>query len=66
MVCIAHLGEIRRLVGEILPLNWSNSSASVIYGTITEAMPITVTGFALVILLQNRTISTPVTNRNVG
>lgn len=46
-------------VGEILPLNWSSSSASIIYGTLTEAIPIAVTGFALVILLRNPVRSTP-------
>jgi hypothetical protein len=39
-------------VGEFLPLNWNSSSASIIYGTITTAIPIALTGVVLVLLLK--------------
>jgi len=52
------------LVGEILPLNWNNPSASLIYGTITEAVPIAVMGLALVLLLPISTEAKPDLNEN--
>jgi hypothetical protein len=39
-------------IGELLPLNWSSSSASLVYGVITEGIPVVVTGLALMILIQ--------------
>jgi len=39
-------------IGELLPLNWSSSYASLVYGVVTEGIPVVVTGFALMILIQ--------------
>ena len=40
-------------VGELIPLNWSSSDASLVYGVITEGIPMVVTGFTLMLLIQN-------------
>jgi hypothetical protein len=40
-------------VGELLPLNWSSGYASLVYGVITEGIPVVVMGFALMMLIQN-------------
>lgn len=39
-------------IGELLPLNWSSSYAGLVYGVVTEGIPVVVTGFALMILIQ--------------
>jgi len=39
-------------VGEILPLNWNSAHASIIYGLVTDAIPVAITGITLVVLIQ--------------
>lgn len=52
--------------GKLIPLNWNSSFAGITYGTITEGIPIAVTGVILVILLQNPLLKTPKVDENAG
>ena len=53
-------------VGELLPLNWNSSYAGLVYGMITEGIPVAATGLTLVILLQNALDTTPIVNKDAG
>ena len=53
-------------VGELLPLNWSNTYTGDVYGMITEVIPAAVTGLALVMLLQNPLDSITIMDKSAG
>ncbi len=53
-------------VGELLPLNWSNTYTGHVYGMITEGIPAAVTGLALVMLLQNPLDSITIMDKSAG
>lgn len=54
------------VVGELLPLNWSSIYAGLVYGVITEGIPVAVTGLALVMLLQNPLNPTTIMDKSAG
>ena len=52
--------------GELIPLNWTSSFSGIIYGLITEGIPITVSGITLVLLLNNALLKPPTTYKRAS
>jgi hypothetical protein len=52
--------------GELLPRNWSSTSAGLVYGMVTEGIPVAITGLALVVLLQKHPKPTRILDKSAG